>query len=543
MRNFFTVVVVPNAVMLFVTLLKSGYFADYSTASIMGWTATITAIAFAVYKITDWIVGRPERGVVRPDTGFGMYDKGSSGLAKLRAALLHWPKEKVFLAFFWAAVIAGKMWWNIKAFGWLKHVLHGYSTIDPLMIGSVAVQTGYIFAGLIAAGFLIFFFLDTFTFFYFGQGLATAIYGGRLGIGKVKTWRAAAQNFERWKLAFMDKMAPSALGLTTRQKELVAAKAWNGVIDRLFAEHRLSMAERERLKFTIEGESDDDFLAGAIVRVPRLDKSAPPVNDQARERIMNFIETMQMEMPQAPVWHEIPPVSVMTPVFEEDIVYPFEVTEDYFPITRVDGDVSAAQKKELLKQAGNVQTLNVPDDTGKTKLAYLVDLYPDEWLNFIEELKTRQGFDSYEIRRDLGSMSAFTGRGVLAGPLHVTTREIKDEITWWAAYRHQELARTVRGVMYQREALKFHARINFPKMSDADIERLVNEKFQYIVGHQPYGEDPYQKPDAAIAQASKSGLEKLFRGEYIRALREKFEDLEITSLEKGNTEKIGRAHV
>ncbi|RWV90457.1 hypothetical protein GW17_00047337 [Ensete ventricosum] len=103
---------------------------------------------------------------------------------------------------------------------------------------------------------------------------------------------------------------------------------------------------------------------------------------------------------------------------------------------------------------------------GASILSYMQKIYPDEWKNFLERL---------------GPMAS------------------NEEIQYWASFRGQTLSRTVRGMMYYKEALKLQADLD--RASDpggemvhlkAGIEfsqsdALSDMKFTYVVSCQNFG--------------------------------------------------------
>ncbi|XP_073110666.1 putative callose synthase 8 isoform X2 [Elaeis guineensis] len=116
-------------------------------------------------------------------------------------------------------------------------------------------------------------------------------------------------------------------------------------------------------------------------------------------------------------------------------------------------------------------------EDGVSILSYMQKIYPDEWKNFLERLGTK-----------------------------VTN----DEVRYWASFRGQTLSRTVRGMMYYREAIRLQAFLD--RASDNDIHReniaiereynkknsqqslfaqfdaLADMKFTYVMSCQMFGE-------------------------------------------------------
>ncbi|XWS41048.1 hypothetical protein CRYUN_Cryun17cG0047500 [Craigia yunnanensis] len=177
-----------------------------------------------------------------------------------------------------------------------------------------------------------------------------------------------------------------------------------------------------------------------------------PPNLEARRRITFFANSLFMNMPSAPKVHDMLSFSVLTPYYKEDVLYSDE---------------------ELTKE----------NEDGISILFYLQRIYPDEWNNFLERIHT-------------------------VGNTVVIKNEIeeahkKEEIRKWVSYRAQTLSRTVRGMMYYRQALE----LQFFLESSGDsailgglqafeedegsygeqAQALANMKFTYVVSCQVYG--------------------------------------------------------
>ncbi|KAJ8457794.1 hypothetical protein OPV22_030720 [Ensete ventricosum] len=109
---------------------------------------------------------------------------------------------------------------------------------------------------------------------------------------------------------------------------------------------------------------------------------------------------------------------------------------------------------------------------GASILSYMQKIYPDEWKNFLERL---------------GPMAS------------------NEEIQYWASFRGQTLSRTVRGMMYYKEALKLQADLdrasdpgyaaidgeqnkrNSQQSLSAQSDALSDMKFTYVVSCQNFG--------------------------------------------------------
>nr|XP_043638747.1 callose synthase 7-like [Erigeron canadensis] len=167
-----------------------------------------------------------------------------------------------------------------------------------------------------------------------------------------------------------------------------------------------------------------------------------PMNLEARRRITFFANSLYMRMPNAPVVRNMLSFSVLTPYYKEDVLY-----------------------SEL--------ELHEENEDGITILFYLQKIYPDEWKNFEQRTKN--------------------------------SKDLAEETRKWVSYRGQTLSRTVRGMMYYKEALELQCFLDYAKDDeiftgfrtfDMNKKRAVLKdresamadlKFTYVVSCQIYG--------------------------------------------------------
>ncbi|EFJ05099.1 Gkucan synthase like 6 [Selaginella moellendorffii] len=154
-----------------------------------------------------------------------------------------------------------------------------------------------------------------------------------------------------------------------------------------------------------------------------------PRNGEARRRLLFFGNSLLMKMPKPPSVDRMLSFSVLTPYLDEEVVY-------------------------------STNDLHTKNKDGITTLYYLQLVYSDEWENFNERMEKKR----------IGKKSL---------------PEDDDEIRLWASYRGQTLARTVRGMMYYYDALKFQ---HTGGDGDELIDLVPAQKFTYIVAAQRYGE-------------------------------------------------------
>nr|KYP52240.1 Callose synthase 7 [Cajanus cajan] len=174
-----------------------------------------------------------------------------------------------------------------------------------------------------------------------------------------------------------------------------------------------------------------------------------PQNIEARRRITFFANSLFMNMPKAPKVRDMLSFSVLTPYFKEDVLY----SDD---------------------------ELNKENEDGISILFYLSKIYPDEWDNFHERIKSEPLEDKEELIRR------------------------------WASFRGQTLYRTVRGMMYYWQALILQCFIESagdnalsegyrPDSVDKnkklleEAQAMADLKFTYVVSCQMYGSQKKSK--------------------------------------------------
>ncbi|KAK9058187.1 hypothetical protein SSX86_023027 [Deinandra increscens subsp. villosa] len=180
-----------------------------------------------------------------------------------------------------------------------------------------------------------------------------------------------------------------------------------------------------------------------------------PSNIEARRRISFFSNSLFMDMPAAPKVRNMISFSVLTPYFNEDVLFPMD-------------------------------TLEKPNEDGVSILFYLQKIFPDEWDNFLQRLNCKNE-DELKSRSDM-----------------------EDQLRHWASYRGQTLTKTVRGMMYYRQALELQAFLDMAKDDElmkgykaassnteeylsnerslmTQCQAVVDMKFSYVVSCQQYG--------------------------------------------------------
>ena len=155
-----------------------------------------------------------------------------------------------------------------------------------------------------------------------------------------------------------------------------------------------------------------------------------PKSKEVKRRLTYFVNSLFMDMPEAPSIHDMFSWNVLTPYYSEDVTY---------------------SKEELEKRS---------DALGVSTLLYLQTLYKADWTNFLERLNIKD-------------------------EEKVWSSKYVDETRRWASIRAQTLSRTVNGMMYCEKALRLLA--NLERLDEDTTDDLLCEKFGYVVSCQVYG--------------------------------------------------------
>lgn len=189
-----------------------------------------------------------------------------------------------------------------------------------------------------------------------------------------------------------------------------------------------------------------------------------PTNLEARRRIAFFSNSLFMNMPHAPRVEKMVPFSILTPYYNEEVMY-------------------------------GQGTLRNENEDGISTLFYLQKIYADEWANFMERMHR----DGMEDDNEIWSTKA-------------------RDLRLWASYRGQTLSRTVRGMMYYYRALKMLTFL------DSASEMDIRNGSQQLASHGSLSsglDGPFlgKAPPAKKLDRGAGGVNLLFKGhEYGSAL-------------------------
>ncbi|KAL9375459.1 hypothetical protein Peur_032338 [Populus x canadensis] len=243
----------------------------------------------------------------------------------------------------------------------------------------------------------------------------------------------------------------------------------------------LARARNERRLFSRIEWPKDPEIKEQVKRLQLLltvkDSAANiPKNLEARRRLEFFSNSLFMDMPSAKPVSEMIPFSVFTPYYSETVLY-------------------------------SSSELRVENEDGISVLFYLQKIFPDEWENFLERIGRAESTGDADLQENSGDSL---------------------ELRFWASYRGQTLARTVRGMMYYRRALMLqsylerrsqgvddYSQTNFSRSQGFELSQKARAqadlKFTYVVSCQIYGQ---QKQRKAVEAADISLL--LQRNEALR---------------------------
>ncbi|PQM34139.1 callose synthase 11 isoform X2 [Prunus yedoensis var. nudiflora] len=184
-----------------------------------------------------------------------------------------------------------------------------------------------------------------------------------------------------------------------------------------------------------------------------------PTNIEARRRIAFFSNSLFMNMPRAPYVEKMMAFSVLTPYYDEEVMY----------------------GKEFLRSE---------NEDGISTLFYLQKIYEDEWKHFMERMY-REGMENDD---------------------EIYTKKARD-LRLWASHRGQTLSRTVRGMMYYYRALKMLAFLD--SASEMDIRDGSQQIGSHVLMNQNSGLDGVQSAMQSSSRKlgrTSSSVSYLFKG-------------------------------
>lgn len=156
-----------------------------------------------------------------------------------------------------------------------------------------------------------------------------------------------------------------------------------------------------------------------------------PKSKEAKRRLTFFVNSLFMDIPNAPSIHDMFSWNVLTPYYKESVTL----------------------------SKGELEARN--DALGVSTMLYMQTLFKADWNNYLE----RMGLQDED---------------------KIWSKKYASATRQWASIRAQTLNRTVSGMMYFEKALRLLA--NLERLDDDTTNDLMGEKFGYIVACQVYGQ-------------------------------------------------------
>ena len=445
-------------------------------------------------KKSQWVPINPE------DTDL-VKDKMNKGQAKI-------TKGRSALSMFVVLLVKGA--WNYLVWSWIGvPVLTLFTSAWPaLMIGGISFAP--VLGIVLMASIILFFLVDAFGFFYIWEAIVGWVTAKKALVTSIHNWKGLTKNrtieingkrqrlstFNAAKARFEEYLLPKTItdehglkrAMTAEEKEIAWMKHWNMIVKQWYDQDKISKEEMDRLMYGLEGvESADNYLALTIplADVKQPDLSKPIKNEEIQDRLFHYMSTLFMDLEQTPEWEKTRIFSIMTPCNDEVVIYPW--TE---------------------QDKGDFEGIFTVHESGFTLLNEQISLYPDEWDNFVARLRAEGKYSDAELD-ELESLRdpANAGKGLMDA---ITDEDLQLQVRLWVSYRYQPLARTIRGIMSYQQTYEFYAQVNYPTAQslgvsskeeyDSVIKEKVSEKFEYIVGHQPFGDFINDPKDVAKRQ-------------------------------------------
>ncbi|KDO28506.1 hypothetical protein SPRG_06745 [Saprolegnia parasitica CBS 223.65] len=209
---------------------------------------------------------------------------------------------------------------------------------------------------------------------------------------------------------------------------------------------------REQLSSLLLDEAAMDIVSRAFQLLTVDNVDAEPRSPEGQRRLRFFANSLFMAMPEAKPIEQMHSFSIATPYFNEIVLY-------------------------------SVDELTAENDDSIRLLYYLQTIHPVEWTAFLERIHAKDTADA------------------LANS--------PEEVQLWASYRGQTLARTVRGMMYHEDAIRFLAWLEVGENAPMHVsgcrcnrcvylDEMVALKFSYVCTCQIYGQQKASRLQQAL---------------------------------------------
>jgi hypothetical protein len=197
--------------------------------------------------------------------------------------------------------------------------------------------------------------------------------------------------------------------------------------------------------------SDEEYKIA--IEEGRLDHIKIP---EVQKSVTQSVNALLMDMPRMPHPDDNMPITVLSPVFGEDIIYAYN-------------------------NSTMPTTLDALLNTGYTNLNYIVSKAPQRWKNLIERVR-REGIGTEEEWKRMEAMLDQKGQ------LGELSDALKMQVRLWASYEGQPFARTLDGLMNIVRWHQLYLRLSFPDWTDAQIKERTNKDVQVLWAYQIWGD-------------------------------------------------------
>ena len=347
--------------------------------------------------------------------------------------------QKWYRGSFWSIVIAFKV-------GWDAFLLHNFLVPFRETIGStyMPVIAGHHFSGnfnLLLMGMLwstsaIFLYVSSYAATYLVKPFFTFTHGAIRGLGTIKT----SEDIRRLEADHtLDRLIEQKLlpwkgaGLTDQER----ANARKAIIKYIFDQHRNMRDEI----------SDEEYRTA--VQQGRFDHIKNP---EVQKSIAQSVNALIMDMPRMPDFDDNMPVTVLTPVYGEDLIYAYS-------------------------DSSSPTTLDMMLNTGYTNLNFIISKAPQRWKNLIERVR-REGIgseDEWKRMEALLPQEEGPQKGqIVSGKLGDIDEDLKRQIRLWASYEGQPFARTMDGLMNIPRAYQLYYNLAHPReISRSRLQEII----------------------------------------------------------------------
>ncbi|MDD3065627.1 MAG: hypothetical protein PHT24_05175, partial [Endomicrobiaceae bacterium] len=415
-------------------------------------------------------------------------------------------------------ILAVKAGWNLLVWSWIGVPLMTLFTASWPALTVGAISFAPVLGVLALAAVVLFFLVDIFGFFYIWEAALGWVIAAKNQVSNIHNWKGLTKTrkvvvngaetelstFDAGKERFKEYLLPKYVTgndgfkrlMTEEEKEVAWMRHWNLIVEQWAQDKKITPEERANLRYEFDADPDNYLKVSNIRHTPEYSK--PVENKEIQERVCHYFSTLFMDLENTPEWEKMRIFSVVTPCYNEVVMYAWADKDD--------GDLEGIFKR---------------NKNGFTLLNEQIRIYPDEWEAFIKllaEEKNPDGSAKYS-KEDLNELTKLLdpqNRGKIP---NITNPDLQLEIRLWVSYRYQPLARTVRGVMNYRQTYEFYARVNYPTKESLGentaenyekvIEDKIDEKFEYIVGLQIFGNQSKDTANAADKQKALDAVKLL----------------------------------